>query len=127
VLHNCGVSPNAILFKNEENTHTGTGRMENIRSEMSEIYQALYRGYTEKNVSAGKEDFDNFQIERKIVAAFYDSGILDNAERDYFQMQALQGLPEREQICVEDANLSVEPIKAQKVDAQVKTPLAKKI
>ena len=126
-LHNCGVSPNTTLFEKEENTDTGMQRTENIRSKMLEIYQTLHRGYIEKNASAMKENFDDFQIERKIVAAFYDSGILNNAERDYFQTQTLQGSIEREQICVEEANVLAEPIKAQKVDVQVKTPLARKI
>ena len=127
VLHNCGVSPNKILLNKEENTHTGMQRTENIRLKMSEIYQNLYRGYAEKKPSDINENFNDFQIERKIVNAFYDSGILSNAERDYFQTQALQGLTEREQICVGEANLSAEPIKAQKVGVQVNTSLARKI
>ena len=127
VLHNCGVSPEAILFDKEESAHTGMQRTENIRLKMLEIYQTLYRGYAEGQTSAMKESFNDFQIERRIVAAFYDSGILSNTERDYFQTQALQGLNEREQICVEEANAATEGIKAQKVDVQVKTLLARKI
>ena len=127
VLHDCGISPEAILFDKEENTHTGMQRTENIRLQMSEIYQTLYRGYAEKNASPANENFNNFQIERKIVAAFYDSGILNNAERDYFQTQNLQATDEREKISVEEASVSTEMIKSQKVDAQVKMPLARKI
>lgn len=127
MLYHCGISPNTTLLKNEESTDTGMQRMENIRSQMSEIYQTLYRGYAEKNVSTAKENFDDFHIERKIVAAFYDSGILNTAERDYFQTQALQDPIEREQICVEEASLSTGQIKAQKVDAQVKTPMERKM
>ena len=127
VLHNCGVSPDKTLFDKEESTHTGMQRTENIRSKMSEIYQNLYRGYATRNASAQKEDFDSFQIDRKIVAAFYDSGILNNAERDYFHTQTLHSLTEREKICVEEANASTAAIKAQKVDVQIKTPLVRKI
>jgi hypothetical protein len=127
VLHSCGISPDQTLLNKEDNAHTGMQRTENIRSEMSNIYQTLYRGYTEKNASAEKERFDDFQIERKIVSAFYDSGILSNAERDYFQTQALQTSNERERICVEEANVSAGQVKAQQIDAQVKTPLARKI
>ena len=126
VLHSCGVSPDKAMLNKAENTHTGTGRTENIRSDMSEIYQTLYRGYAKQNEKATKESFDKMQIERKIVSAFYDSGILSNAERDYFQTQSLQGI-EREKICVEEAGAFVDTPKAQKVDAQVKTPLERKM
>jgi hypothetical protein len=127
VLHDCGVSPNAILFNKGESPHTGMQRMENIRLEMSGIYQTLRRGYTEKNISAAKEAFDKLHVERKIVAAFYDSGMLSNAERDYFQTQSLQSVNEREQICVEEANALAVDVKTQKVDVQAKTPLTRKI
>lgn len=125
VLHNCGVSPNQVLLNKEDGSHTGIQRTENLRSEMSKIYQTLYFGYAQQNGS--KESFDGLQIERKIVSAFYDSGILSNAERDYFQTQALHALDERERICVEEANVSAGQVKAQKIDAQVKAPLARKI
>ena len=127
MLYTCGVSPSEILFNKDENPHTGMGRMENIRLRMSEIYQNLYRGYAEKNPSAVKEDFDGLGVERRIVASFYDSGILSNAERDYFQTQSLQGVSEREQICVEEANTPVQDVKSQMVDEQVKTPLTRKM
>ena len=127
ILNYCGVSPNKTLLNKEENAYTGMQRTEKLRSTMSEIYQTLYRGYSEKNVSEMKAKFEDFQIERKIVSAFYDSGILSNAERDYFQTQALHALDERERICVEEANVSAVQAKAQKIDAQVKAPLARKI
>lgn len=127
MLHTCGVSPDAILFQKEENPHTGMQRMENIHLQMSEIYQTLYRGYTQKNTLPAKETFDDFHIERKIVAAFYDSGVLNNAERDYFQTQTLHRVAEREQISVEEASLSVDACKSQKVEAKIKTPLARKM
>ena len=127
VLHYCGVSSNETLFNKEENTHTGMQRMENLHLRMTEIYQTLYRGYTEKNASAVKESFDNFQIERKIVSAFYDSGVLSNAERDYFQTQELQGSNERERICVEEANAFSNTSKAQKVEELAKMPLTRDV
>ena len=127
VLHFCGVSPDEILINEQESTHTGMRRTENIRLKISEIYQNLYQGFAKKNTMASKETFDNFQIERKIVASFYDSGILNNAERDYFQTQALQNSFEREQICVEEANPLYETIKTQKVEAQTKEPLKRKM
>ena len=126
-LHTCGVSPSEILFNKDETPYTGMGRTENIRLRMSEIYQNLYRGYAEKNPSAVKEDFDGLGVERRIVASFYDSGILSNAERDYFQTQSLQGVSEREQICVEEANAPVQDVKSQMVEAQVKKSLERKI
>ena len=127
VLHSCGVSPDKAMLNKAESTHTGTHRTENIRSNMSEIYQTLYRGYAKQNERATKESFDKMQIERKIVSAFYDSGILSNAERDYFQTQAFQTVNGREQICVEEANVLAETATAQKADAQVKSPLARNI
>ena len=127
VLHNCGVSPNKTMLDKEDNAYQDMQRTDNIRSKMSEIYQTLYRGYTEKNASVTKENFDELKIERKIVAAFYDSGVLNNAERDYFQTQSLQDANEREKISVEEANLSVDLVKAQKVDAKVNTPVMRKM
>ena len=127
MLYTCGVSPSEILFNKDENPHTGMGRTENIRLRMSEIYQNLYRGYAEKNPSAVKEDFDGLGVERRIVASFYDSGILSNAERDYFQTQSLQSVNEREKICVEEAGVSMQDVKTQRVDEQVKTPLTRKM
>ena len=127
MLHTCGVSPSEILFNKDENPHTGMGRTENIRLRMSEIYQNLYRGYAEKNPSAVKEDFDGLGVERRIVASFYDSGILSNAERDYFQTQSLQSVNVREKICVEEAGVSMQDVKMQRVDEQVKTPLTRKM
>lgn len=127
MLYTCGVSPSEILFNKDENPHTGMERTENIRLRMSEIYQNLYRGYAEKNPSAVKEDFDGLGVERRIVASFYDSGILSNAERDYFQTQSLQSVNEREKICVEEAGVSMQDVKTQRVDEQVKTPLTRKM
>jgi hypothetical protein len=94
---------------------------------MSEIYQTLYSGYTQKNTLAMKESFDDLQIERKIVSAFYDSGVLSNAERDYFQTQSLDNLLEREQICVEEANPLANDFKAKKVDNLQKMPLTREV
>lgn len=125
-LYSCGVSPNAILLNNAETTYTGTKRTQNIRSDMSKIYQTLFRGYAE-NKGESKTDFKDLQVERKIVSAFYDSGVLSNAERDYFQTQALQGLDEREKICVEEANVSAETATSKKVDAPINIPTARNV
>jgi hypothetical protein len=127
VLHYCGVSPDQKLFKNDEMAYTGSQRTDKIRSEIAEIYQTLYRGHTENNVGKAKGDFADFQVERRVVSALYDSGILSAAERDYFQTQAAQGRDEREQICVEEANTVMTTAKAQKVDPQVKTLSARNV
>lgn len=127
VLHNCGVSPNKTMLDKEDSAYKDMQRTDNIRSKMSEIYQTLYHGYAEKNVAATKENFDELQIERKIVSAFYDSGVLSNAERDYFQTQSFQVVNEREKISVEEANLSNDSIRAQKVDVKVNTPVMRKM
>jgi hypothetical protein len=127
VLHNCGVSPTQILFHKDETPYPGTQRTENIRSKMAEIYQTLYRGYTDKNSTEPKEGFDSLQIKNKIISAFYDSGVLSNVERDYFQTQDLQGLNDRERLCVEEANLSVEKVKVERVDAQRSNSLERKM
>lgn len=127
VLYNCGVSPNQALFHKEENNHTGMQRMETLRLTMTEIYQTLYRGYAQKNTAAVKESFDNLQVERKIVSAFYDSGVLSNAERDYFQKQNLQTTDEREKICVEEASGLANLSKVQKVETLTKMPLTRDV
>ena len=125
ILNNCSVSPDKTLFNKEENAYEGLERTENIRSKMSEIYQTLYRGYAEKSVRNTKENFDDFQIERKIVSAFYDSGILSNAERDYFQTQNMQVSSEREKISVIEANSLTNTSKGDKVEAVIKMPLGR--
>ena len=119
VLHSCGVSPNKILLEKEEIPYTGTQRIQKIQSEMSSIYQTLYSGHVQKNGKAQSEELKNFALERKIVAAFFDSGVLSSAERDYFQTQSMD---EREKISVEEANPLAEASKSQKVDSQIKTP-----
>lgn len=127
VLHQCGVSPNETLFNKEENTYAGMQRTENLRLKMSEIYQTLYRGYTEKNTSTLKENFEDFQVNRKIVSAFYDSGVLSNEERDYFQKQTQRSFQEREQICVEEANALTNTTQAPKVEGLAKMPLKRDV
>lgn len=124
-LYYCGVSPDQKLFDNEGTTYAGMQRMEKLRSDMSEIYKTLYRGHTMNGAGQPNVDFADLQVERKIVAAFYDAGVLNNAERDYFKTQSLQSLDEREKICVEEANTSLETVKSQKVSAQVKMPLSR--
>ena len=125
-LHYCGVSPEEKLFKKDETAYTGTQRMEKIRLDISKIYQTLYRGYTENSASQSTMDFSDLQVERKIVTAFYDSGMLNNAERDYFYSQNLQSI-EREQISVEEANTLSQTGRSQKPESQVKTPLLRNV
>jgi hypothetical protein len=119
-LHNCGISPNEKMFEKDEKAYTGMQRTEKIRSEIEKVYQNLYRGFTENGAGKAKDDFANFHVERKIVAAFYDTGVLTNAERDYFQAQTLGNFSEREKICVEEANTLMEAPKAQRVEAPMK-------
>ena len=126
-LHYCGVSPEQKMFENNEMAYTGTQRMEKIRSEISEIYQTLYRGHIERNAGNPKVDFTDLQVERKIVAALYDSGIINSTEREYFRDQAMQTMGEREQICVEEAKVVTETTKTQKVDPQEKILSARNI
>lgn len=126
VLHDCGVSPDKALFEKDGKSYIGGQRMDKIRSDMSEIYQTLYRGYTERQ-TAQRENFADLQAERKIVAAFYDSGILSKSEREYFQSQSLQERNEREKICVQEASLSADAPKMQKVDAPMKAPLVRDV
>ena len=124
-LHYCGVSPDTKLFENEGTTYAGMQRMEKLRSEMSDIYQTLYRGHTKNGAGQSNVNFADFQVERKIVAAFYDAGVLNNAERDYFQTQSLQSLNEREKISVEEADVLLDTAKSQSVSAPMKTPLSR--
>ena len=126
-LYQCGVSPDETILKNDETAYTGTQRTEKIRVEMSGIYQTLYRGYTNNSARNANGSFADLQVERKIVAAFYDSGILNNAERDYFHTQTLAVADEREKICVEEASLLADAATSKRVDAPVKTPLVKEV
>ena len=126
-LHNCGVSPNTTLFEKEENTDTGMQRTENIRSKMSEIYQTLSLGYASKNDPSKQGEFEDLHVESKIVSAFYDAGVLDKAEREYFQTQSIQAVEEREQISVGEADLSLGTATSQKVETPSKMPIVRDI
>ena len=125
-LYNCGISPNEKMFEKDERAYTGMQRTEKIRSEIAKIYQTLCRGFETNGAEKTKGNFTDFHVERKIVAAFYDAGVLNNAERDYFQTQTIETVNEREKICVEEAN-ALTAAKAQKVDAPVKAPLTRNI
>ena len=126
-LYNCGISPDEKMFKNDERAYTGMQRTEKIRAEMLGIYQTLYRGYTKNSAVKGGGNFSDLHVERGIVSAFYDSGILNNAERDYFHTQTLAVADEREKICVEEASLLADAATSKRVDAPVKTPLVKEV
>ena len=127
VLHSCGVSSDAAMLKNDGASYDGAQRMDKIRSDMSDIYQTLYRGYSEKNTANSNGNFEELQVERKIVAAFYDSGVLSSAEREYFQAQSLTNTEERERICVEEAGIMAQAVKAQRIEAPVKAPLTRDV
>ena len=122
VLYNCGISPDKTMFSKERKNYVGEQRTEQLRSTMSDIYQTLSSGYSDKNANSTNDDISKLNFERKIVNAFYDSGILTNAERDYFQTQSLQ-LVERESICVEEANFSVQTAQSQRVEPQIQAPV----
>ena len=115
------------MLEKDEKSYTGMGRTEKLRADMQEIYQVLRGGFAGKNGSSSQDSFDNLGIERKILSAFYDSGILNNAERDYFYSQTLQTVSEREQICVEEANMPAKTAKTQKMEAPIKTPVLRNI
>lgn len=121
VLYYCGVSPDKIMFSKDSKNYMGMQRTEQLRSDMSDIYQTLYRGHSEKNSNPSKTEFDSLNLERKIVTAFYDSGVLTNAERDYFQTQSLQPV-ERESICVDEANVFAQTEVSQKIEPQIDAP-----
>ena len=124
VLHNCGVSPDKAMFSLDAKNYAGVQRTEQLRSDMSNIYQTLYSGYEEKNASM--VDIDKLNLEHKIVTAFYDSGILSNAERDYFQTQSLR-MNEREQICVDEAIFSEQSAISERVEPQIDAPALRSV
>ena len=130
VLHFCGIPSDKILLEKDEKSYTGMGRTEKLREKMQGIYQTLRGGFVGKNGSSAQGAFDDLGIERKILSAFYDSGILTNAERDYFQTQTAQtaqAVDEREQICVQEADFVSQTEKSSRVDAQAKSPVIRNI
>ena len=127
VLHFCGIPSDKILLEKDEKSYTGMGRTEKLREKMQGIYQTLRGGFVGKNGSSAQGAFDDLGIERKILSAFYDSGILTNAERDYFQTQTAQAVDVREQICVQEANFVSETENSSRVDSQAKLPLIRNI
>ena len=127
ILHFCGIPSDKILLKKDEKSYTGMGRTEKLRADMQEIYQTLRGGFAGKNGSSSQGSFDDLGIERKILSAFYDSGILTNAERDYFQTQTAQAVDVREQICVQEADSVSKTEMSSRVDSPTKSPLIRNI
>ena len=127
VLHNCGISADKAMFEKVEMNYEGMQRLDKIRASMTEIYQTLFSGYEKNNAVSKNSSFEDYKVEGKIINAFYDSGVLNNAEREYFQTQTLQSKTEREQICVEEANAFTGTTKAQKVEEITKNPLKKDV
>ncbi len=124
-LHSCGISPDKMMIKKDEMAHTGMQRMDKIRTCMSDIYKTLCTGYAEKN--AAEKDFSSLNVEGKIVSAFYDSGLINSAEKDVLAAQTMHVAGDREQICVEEATVVADAVKAPKVDTQVKMPTIRNI
>lgn len=126
-LYCCGVSADTKLLIGSETGYAGANRKDKIYADMKEIYQTFLNGLTEKKVQDPKKEMETLNLESKIVSAFYDSGILTNAERDYFRAQSLENSVEREQINVMEANDCIALPKAQRVDAPTKTQVVRNV
>lgn len=126
-LHACGISPTLDMNIKTETGYTGMRRMENLRADMSEIYQTFLAGLTKKNAQSPTEELARLNVERKIVCAFYDTGVLTNAERDYFQTQTFLSQSQREQISVVEAEDLTAQTRMEKVSATIKQPIVRNV
>lgn len=124
-LNYCGISPDASLSIKGEDGYIGKNRHDNIRADMSEIYQSFYTAISGKSTTSPRAELEKLRVEGRIVSAFYDAGVLTGEERDFFKANFPCPVEEadRERISVTEAGLTegVEK-RSEKVAPQIKNP-----
>lgn len=126
-LYRVGVSPNEKLPIKSEDAYLGEKRNGLILSDMKGIYQTFVDALNKNKVESRKEVLSELNLERKIVFAFYDTGVLTNEERDYFIAQSLENQPMREQICVQEAGERSPALNSDAVAPSIKSPVVEKV
>lgn len=104
-LYQCGISPDAALAIKGEDAYLGNGRKQQISADMRGIYKSFATALAGKGGSV-EQEIKRLGIENRIVNAFYDSGVLDAGERDYFKSNPslfAEAGAERERISVGEA------------------------
>lgn len=126
-LYRVGLSPDERLPIKGEDAYLGDKRKGLILSDMKGIYQTFVSALNKNNVNSPKEVLSQLNVERKIVSAFYDTGVLTNEERDYFRVQSLENEPMREQIFVEEAGELSSALKSSAHSPSIKSPVVEKV
>lgn len=126
-LYRVGVSADKILPIKSDRDYSGDKRNGMIFEDMKGIYQTFVNALADKNVATPQDVLTELNVERKIVSAFYDAGVLSNQERDYFRGQTLFDEPVREQICVAEAEFNTATPKVQSVGAKIENPVAENV
>lgn len=105
-LYQCGISPDAALAIKGEAAYLGSSRKQLISADMKGIYQSFATALAGKGGNSIGNEIKRLGIENRIVNAFYDSGVLDAGERDYFKSNPslfAEAGAERERISVGEA------------------------
>lgn len=132
-LYTCGISPDRFLQIKSDAVYSEGDRTTEIATDIKNVYQTFVTALEKKQVKSPVQEAQNLAVYKKIVNAFYDSGVLSNKERDYFYQNDLTlnnnaPLNTRESIVVSEADFSLSGEKTgKKVQAQIQQPTTKKV
>ena len=119
ILFNSQIPLQEKLPIKSENEYIGADREQKIKEDLSKILSSFVNAFTKNNAKNPLKQAQELEIDKKIVSAFYDSGVISKEERDFFKNQDLFAKQEKEKISVLEAqeqilsknSLRVEPSK----------------
>lgn len=112
MLLKCGVSPDAELSVKDKESYSGDGRYENIGKDMRSLFYGMTRALEEKKLAESERNELSIGIGRRIIAAFYDVGILTEGDRVRYPLDArwVFNREEREKISVVELSESSQAV-----------------
>ena len=123
ILFNSGISLQEKLPIKSENEYIGADREQKLKQDMSKILSSFINAFTKNKVENPLKQAQEFGIDKKIVSAFYDSGVISAEERDFFKTQDLFAKPEKEKISVLEAQEQVANKTSVKVEPSKQVPI----
>ena len=123
ILFNSQISLQEKLPIKSENEYIGADREQKIKEDMSKILSSFVNAFTKNNVENPLKQAQEFGIDKKIVSAFYDSGVISAEERDFFKNQDLFAKQEKEKISVFEAQEQVVNKSSAKVEPSKQVPV----
>lgn len=83
ILRECGVSPDKPLNVSVTTSQTKADRVGDIKKSMHEVYSTFEKASKQK-ADISKGWIEKADIDRRILSAFYDMDILQEADREIF-------------------------------------------